>query len=272
MIGDFNETKWQHGHFSETKRSEKRMADFRSVLSFCNLHDMDFAGPPWTYDNKQKEKRNVKARIDRAVASHYWSALYPEAKLTHVISARSDHLPLLLELDGDSQGNKPPSQPRYESMWERDPRLKDAVEEAWSFAPPCSNLSDLMQKIKSTSNHLKDWSVANFGHVNSQIKSKRKILEKLWKKPRNDAREEKIRMVSSELDELLHREEIMWRQRSRVSWLKEGDKNTKYFHKKASWRQSKNRIKRIRGLNGNWTDDPEEIKSHTNDFFRNLYC
>jgi hypothetical protein len=220
MIGDFNETKWKHEHFSEMKRSEKRMADFSSVLSFCNLHDIDFAGPPCTYDNKQNEKRNVKARIDRVVASHCWSALYPEAKLTHVISARSDHLPLLLELDGDSQGNKPPSQPRYESMWERDPKLKDAVEEAWSIAPPCSNLSDLMQKIKSTSNHMKEWSVENFGHVNSQIKSKRKILEKLWKKPRNNAREEKIRMVSSELDELLHREKIMWRQRSRVSWLK----------------------------------------------------
>ena len=45
MMGDFNETMWQHEHFSETKRSERRMADFRNVISFCNLHDMDFSGP-----------------------------------------------------------------------------------------------------------------------------------------------------------------------------------------------------------------------------------
>jgi hypothetical protein len=52
MIGDFNETKWQHEHFSQTKRSEKRMADFRKLLSFCNLHGIDFVSPPWTFDNK----------------------------------------------------------------------------------------------------------------------------------------------------------------------------------------------------------------------------
>ena len=57
MMGDFNETMWQHEHFSETKRSERRMADFRNVLSFCNLHDMDFSGPTYTFDNKQKGKK-----------------------------------------------------------------------------------------------------------------------------------------------------------------------------------------------------------------------
>jgi endonuclease/exonuclease/phosphatase family metal-dependent hydrolase len=75
MIGDFNETKWQHKHFSETKRSEKRMADFRKLLNYCCLHDISFVGPPWTYDNKRKDKMNVKARIDRAVATVEWSDL-----------------------------------------------------------------------------------------------------------------------------------------------------------------------------------------------------
>jgi hypothetical protein len=59
MIGDFNETKWQHEHLSETRRSEKRMADFRRLLSFCNLDDIDYTGPSWTFDNKQKGRKNV---------------------------------------------------------------------------------------------------------------------------------------------------------------------------------------------------------------------
>ena len=31
------------------------------IVGKSNLHDLGFSGPPWTYDSKQKDKRNVKA-------------------------------------------------------------------------------------------------------------------------------------------------------------------------------------------------------------------
>ena len=48
---------------------------------------------------------------------------------------------------------------------------------------------------------------------------------------------ERGRKVERELDELLKCEEIFWKKRSKVSWLKDGDRNTKYFHVKASSRR-----------------------------------
>ena len=41
---------------------------------------------------------------------------------------------------------------------------------------------------------------------------------------------ERINGVRKEIRELLHHEEVFWRQRSRAIWLLAGDKNTKFFH------------------------------------------
>jgi hypothetical protein len=69
MVGDFNEAMWQHEHLSATKRNEKQMQIFCEALSDCNLHDLGYSGLPWTYNNKQKDKKNVRIRLDRAVAN-----------------------------------------------------------------------------------------------------------------------------------------------------------------------------------------------------------
>jgi endonuclease/exonuclease/phosphatase family metal-dependent hydrolase len=98
LIGDFNEVLWSFEQFSVRKWPERQMADFREVLSQCDIFDLGFTGPLWTFDNKQKGDRNVKVRLDRACASSSWSAWFPEARLIHLTSSRSDHVPILLEL------------------------------------------------------------------------------------------------------------------------------------------------------------------------------
>lgn len=73
-----------------------------------------------------------------------------------------------------------------------------------------------------------------------------------------------------EIRRLLISEEIYWRQNSRVLWLHEGDKNTRFFHRMANAHKCYNQI-RILNLNGNVTDDPSRIKKGIVDFYQNLY-
>jgi hypothetical protein len=80
-----------------------------------------------------------------------------------------------------------------------------------------------------------------------------------------------IRKISARLDELLLREEIMWRQRSRIAWLKEGDRNTKFFHRKASGRHKKNKILKLKRSDESFETDEEEITNMTHLYFQALY-
>lgn len=63
----------------------------------------------------------------------------------------------------------------------------------------------------------------------------------------------------------------MWLQRSLVTWLKEGDKNTMFFHSRVVWRAKKNKIKKLRNQQGEWVDKPEEMEQLATDFFKNLF-
>jgi hypothetical protein len=246
------------------------MKDFREFLSYCDLFDIGFRGTPWTYDNKQQGDRNVKVRLDRAVASPEWSACFPDLRLRHISSSRSDHTPLLLAMEQPE--NSRPERPirRYEIAWEREPSLAAAVEEAWSRRVPSEDLGDINFALKDVMSNLYKWKSVHFKSLHKEIERRRLLLEDLNLRTDVNCEAEKSRLAK-EMDELLYREEISWLQRSRVAWLREGDRNTKYFHRQASRRHKKNRIRKLKRSDGTTTIDTVEMEAMARDYFRDLF-
>ena len=59
-------------------------------------------------------------------------------------------------------------------------------------------------------------------------------------------------------------EEVSWRQKSRELWLKEGEKNTQFFHRMANSHRRRNFIKKVR-INGCWFEEGRPLLSKSYD-------
>lgn len=131
------------------------------------------------------------------------------------------------------------------------------------------------QKLAHIEGELKTWRHTTFGCMRTK---KRSLLARLAG-IRKQYHEGNInhfltsleKTLQDELNDILYREELMWYQRSRTEWLHDGDRNTKYYHTKATNRKRKNRIHLLRRDNGTWLEDEVASKTHVNNFFHNLF-
>ena len=64
------------------------------------------------------------------------------------------------------------------------------------------------------------------------------------------------------------REKIMWKQRFKNIWLKEEDRNTRFFHEVASRRRRNNKILRIKDDGDCWHDNADGVEKVFCDYFK----
>lgn len=103
------------------------------------------------------------------------------------------------------------------------------------------------------------------------IKKLQKHVERLNTREYTEECRADLLTASRQLDDLFLKQEIYWAQRSRVAWLKHGDKNTKFFHSKASQRRRKNYIQGIKDRHDNWVEEAEDITGVAIDYFENMF-
>ena len=73
------------------------MVGFREMVDVCGLTDLGYVGRSWNSEKKVVWGSYSRTRLDRALASPEWSSRFPEAKLSHLTAAASDHCPILLQ-------------------------------------------------------------------------------------------------------------------------------------------------------------------------------
>ena len=133
IVGDFNEPLVNDDKFGGRAVSMNNSLLFKECLDKCNMIDIGFAGPRYTWTNRREIQALIQERIDRFFVNPQWCLLYPDAKVTHLPRYHFDHCPVLLELQpGVSRGKKRPF--RFQTCWLLDPTFPDIVSQAWGGA------------------------------------------------------------------------------------------------------------------------------------------
>ena len=135
-----------------------------------------------------------------------------------------------------------------------------------------SGLAVIKEKISAYGVDLKAWGATKTEPEVEAIKQLQNWLDSLNMDDTTDASQAEYLGVSKKLDDLLLKQEIYWAQQSRVAWLKYGDKNTKFFHSKASQRRRRNHRKGIKNLQDHWMEKVEDIAKVAIEYFDNLFC
>lgn len=80
-----------------------------------------------------------------------------------------------------------------------------------------------------------------------------------------------LSQLRKELSEEYYNEEIFWKQKSRLNWLKAGNKNTRFFHAITKKRRAQNQILSLVDAEGKTSYEEKDLGRVAEDYFKFLF-
>lgn len=123
----------------------------------------------------------------------------------------------------------------------------DFIHDQWNPTTP------LTESLSSLSEKLQTWSKDIFHNIFKTKKILLARLDGLQSKLSTHPHRGLIKLeakIRRELEEVMAQEELHWYQKSRVEWLRNGDRNTTFFQLSSVVRQWKNKVMAIKNQDG----------------------
>ncbi|KAL8151441.1 hypothetical protein V2J09_021249 [Rumex salicifolius] len=196
---------------------------FRACLDNSGLIDMGCVGSRFTWSRGLNSASYVAKRLDRVTMNMDAFLAWPSATVRHLPSLCSDHMALLFCLKPGQLRGRGRRPFRFEEAWTHHSGFLDFVRDSWyTDRHACEALEALRGRLKW-------WNVHVFGDVNKRKASLISRIAAVQSSIALDPSDSDICLLNSlslELDSTLAQEEAIWRQKSKESWLLDGERNT----------------------------------------------
>ncbi|XP_019241168.1 PREDICTED: uncharacterized protein LOC109221159 [Nicotiana attenuata] len=235
--GDFNVIWDDEEKFGGLPVHINEIDDFRHCTNTCNLFDLDFKGSIFTWWNGRAEEDCIFKRLDRCLGNMELQQLWPGLEINHLSKIGSDHSPMHLTYNPSSTCIKKTF--RFLNFWIKHESFLDVVKENWA------TFGDIFQWIAS-------------------LEEVVKVHDTQFELSPTVQNRERLHKVQADLNRVWALEEEFWKQKSRMAWFKDEDRNTKMFHDHVNGKRRKLQLKRIQDRHGNWLENPADMAEEAN--------
>lgn len=157
----------------------------------------------------------------------------------------------------------------FDSRFAAEPECELEVKEGWLPLVQGRLQYKVKDKIRKCKSRLQRWKKGRNFNLSLKIHSLEERLADIHRGTGFDLNEERRWLLA--LRAAWGEEEVWWQQKSRVQWLREGDKNTSFFHAFTRKRRQQHRVSGLFDSADNWVEEPMQLESIVAEDFENIY-
>ncbi|KAL8153484.1 LOW QUALITY PROTEIN: hypothetical protein V2J09_011244 [Rumex salicifolius] len=255
LMGDFNETMSLDERTRDSDGMRRRCEKFHGWVDDMELLDLVFS----VYlDKRKRDYHKNLCRLDRSLCNIEWREELPKASIKHLARNQLDHAPLLMKSSGFITFN-PQNRPfRFQAAWMMHEEFQSFVADNWK---PGAQLPSALKMLAENLNALNRGVFGNLFRRRDRLWRRIEGAQhKMCEQPSYSLMklESELRQELDVILELIH---LFWVQKARIDVLRDGDRNTKFFHAYAVVRRKRNKIEGLHDANGNWVDNHSGLQA-----------
>lgn len=236
VLGDLNEILDNSEKLGGPTRAESSFFSFRNMISDCRLRETPSIGNKFSWAGVRNNMW-IQCYLDRALGNEAWYCIFPRVQAEYLERIGSDHRPILIRFANENVSRT--GRFMFDKRWLSKPACLEIIKAGWNKGGDTGHQS-LMSRIAECRRLISHWKMATNQNSEKRIKNLRQRIatEGIKLQPNHDL----LKSLRWELAEAYREEELYWKQRSHEKWVREGDKNTRFFHGSVKRRRVRNMI------------------------------
>ncbi|CAL9221011.1 unnamed protein product [Arabidopsis halleri] len=273
LLGDYNQIAATSEHYSvnHSSFSLRGMEDFQECMRDNDLADIPSRGVFFTWSNHQLDNPIIR-KLDRAVGNGEWFNLFPSATAVFEPPGDSDHSPCIITLSNLPERSKKSF--KYFSFLATHPTFLSCIASAWDKETLVGSklflLGEHLNEAKKACRSLNRQGFSNLQQRTSDALSSLEDIQSQLLSIPSDSLFRQEHVARKKWDFFAAALESFFRQKSRIRWLKDGDANTRFFHRAVLAHHAKNLIKYLRGDDDSRVENVGQLKDMIVSYYTHL--